>query len=120
VGTYQRAADNTALTLRAAHVRAGSQTYIVAGVAPSAEFSSVEATFARAIGSFRSLSEAEAERVQPSRVDFRIARAGDSWESLARDVAKGTVTPDSLAIMNGRDVTTPPRSRERLRIVIGG
>jgi predicted Zn-dependent protease len=120
VGTYRRAVNNTAVTLRAAHVRAGQQTYVVAGLAPSDNFPSVEGTFASAIGSFRALSEAEAERIQPSRIDFRVARSGDTWESLARDLGKGTVTAASLAIMNGRDVTSPPRTGERLRVVVGG
>jgi hypothetical protein len=53
-------------------------------------------------------------------VDFRVARAGDTWESLAREVSGGNVTATSLAIMNGRDVKTPPRAGERLRIVVGG
>lgn len=120
VGTYQRPVNNTLVRLRAAHVRTGDQTYVIAGMAPSADFPSVESTFASAIASFRGLSAAEAERIQPSRIDFRVARAGDTWESLARDVGQGTVTAASLAIMNGRDVASPPRVGERLRIVVAG
>jgi predicted Zn-dependent protease len=120
IGTYQRAVNNTAVTLRAAHVRAGTQTYVIAGLAPSAEFSESAPTFTASIRSFRTLSQAEADRVQPSRVDFRVARAGDTWVSLARDVSQGVVSAATLAIMNGRDASTPPRVGERLRIVVGG
>jgi predicted Zn-dependent protease len=120
IGTYQRAINNTAVTLRAAHVRAGSRTYVIAGLAPSAEFAKSAPAFTASIRSFRALSQAEADRVQPSRVDFRVARAGDSWASLARDVSQGVVSASTLAIMNGRDASTPPRVGERLRIVVGG
>lgn len=120
VGTYQGAVNNTAVTLQAAHVRAGSQTYIIAGVAPSNEFQSAAPVFASAIRTFRTLSAAEAERIQPNRVDFRIARAGDTWESLAREVTGGTVSASALAIMNGRDQSAQPQAGERLRVVVGG
>ncbi len=120
IGTYQRAIENTAVTLQAAHVRAGNQTYVIAGLAPSGDFAGARDTFAASIRSFRTLSQAEADRIQPNRVDFRVARAGDTWESLARDVAGGTVSASTLAIMNGRDTSTQPRAGERLRIVVGG
>ena len=120
VGTYQGAVNNTPATLQAAHVRAGTQTYIIAGAAPSREFAASASSFSSAIRSFRTLSQAEADRVQPSRVDFRNARAGDTWESLARDVSGGNVTAATLAAMNGRDVSAQPRAGERLRIVVGG
>lgn len=120
IGTYQRTVDNTTVTLRAAHVRTGDQTYVIAGLAPSGDYAEVADAFTASIRSFRPLSAAEAERIQPNRVDFRIARSGDTWESLARDVSDGVVTPSALAIMNGRDLSTQPRAGERLRIVVGG
>lgn len=120
VGIYQGAIDNTPVTLQAAHVRAGNQTYVIAGLAPSGEFSNASRSFGASIRSFRTLSQAEADRIQPSRVDFRAARAGDTWESLAREVSGGTATASTLAIMNGRDVSAPPRPGERLRIIVGG
>jgi predicted Zn-dependent protease len=120
VGVYEGAINNTRVRLQAAHVRAGNQTYVIAGVAPASEFSSAASTFSSTIQSFRALSAAEAERVQPSRIDFRAARPGDTWQSLSKEVGAGSVTPETLAIMNGRDVGTPPRPGERLRIVVGG
>jgi predicted Zn-dependent protease len=120
IGTYQGAINNTRVMLQAAHVRAGNQTYVIAGLAPSGEFSNVSRAFTASIQSFRTLSQAEADRIQPSRVDFRAARARDTWESLAREVGGGGITASSLAIMNGRDVKSPPRAGERLRVVVGG
>ena len=120
VGTYQGAISNTAVTLQAAHVRAGNQVYVIAGVAPGADFQAASPQFTSAIRTFRTLSAVEAERIQPNRVDFRAARNGDTWQSLARDATGGIVTPSALAIMNGRDVTVQPKAGERLRIVVGG
>lgn len=119
VGTYEGAINNTRVTLQAAHVRAGNQTYVVAGLAPAGEFASARDSFAASIRSFRTLSQSEADRIQPNRVDFRVARAGDTWESLARETG-GVVSASTLAIMNGREVSAPPRVGERLRIVVGG
>jgi predicted Zn-dependent protease len=120
VGTYDGVVNNTRVRLQAAHVRAGNQTYVVAGLAPAGEFSASLETFNASIGTFRPLSAAEADRVQPNRIDFRVARSGDTWESLARDVGDGVVSPTTLAIMNGRDPSTQPKAGERLRIVVPG
>jgi predicted Zn-dependent protease len=84
VGTYQGTMNNTPVTIRAAHVRAGQQVYVVAGVAPTSEFNSSAQTFTRSIETFRTLSREEADRIQPNRVDFYTVRSGDTWESLAR------------------------------------
>jgi len=119
VGTYQGAVQNTRVGLRAAYVRAGQRTYVVAGLAPAAEFSGAAPAFASAIETFRTLSREEAERLQPNRVDFAVARSGDTWESIAKSHG-GLVKASTLAIMNGRTLETPPKAGERIRIVIGG
>jgi predicted Zn-dependent protease len=120
VGTYDRVVDNTRLRARAAHVRAADRTYVVAGVAPTSEYSGASGTFASSIRTFRPLSQAEADRIQPGRVDFYTARAGDTWESLAKGMGDGQVSARALAIMNGREPSSAPRTGERLRVVIGG
>lgn len=120
VATYQGAVENTPVAMRAAHVRAGGQMYVIAGLAPAQQFSGASQVFASSIRSFRTLTQAEADRIQPDRVDFRIARSGDTWESLAREVSAGRVSAATLAIMNGRTVSTPPKAGERLRIIVGG
>jgi predicted Zn-dependent protease len=120
VGVYDGAIENTPIRVRAAHIRSNNQTYLVAGVAPPAEFSRADATFSNTIRSFRALSAAEAERIQPSRVEFRTVRAGDTWDSLARAAGDPNVKASTLAIMNGASPTIPPRPGDRIRVVVAG
>jgi predicted Zn-dependent protease len=120
VGLYEGVMNNTRVAVRAAHIQAGGRVYLVAGVAPASQFNRADDSFQRAILSFRTLSRQEAERIQPNRVDFYVARQGDTWESIARGPANGTVRAATLAIMNGRDAATQPKAGERLRIVVSG
>lgn len=120
IGTYQGAIENTPAVVHAAHIRAGNQTYVIAGVAPAQQYSTASRDFATAIRSFRTLTQAEADAIQSNRIDFRVATAGDTWESLARGAGGGRVSAATLAILNGRDASTPPKAGERLRIVVGG
>jgi predicted Zn-dependent protease len=119
VGRYEGVTGNVRVTIQAAHVRAGDRIYVVAGVAPSPQFAAASGTFGTAIRSFRSLTQSEADRIQPSRIDFYTARSGDTWASIAAGAAGGHVKAATLAIMNGRDPGSPPRPGERLRIVVG-
>ena len=119
IGLYQGVIDNTRVQMQAAVIRAGDQSYVVAGIAPPSEYNGVSRAFASSIQSFRTLSREEADRIQPDRLDFYTARSGDTWESLARR-GNNRVKPATLAIMNGLDPKTPPRAGERLRVVIGG
>lgn len=120
VGTYEGAVNNTAFGVRAAHVQSGGQTYFIAGLAPTAGFARITDAVNRSIRSFRQLSTQEAERIQPNRVDFYVARAGDTWDSIAKGPGGGAIKASTLAILNGRDTTTPPKTGERLRIVVSG
>lgn len=120
VGTYQGAIDNTRAAMRAAHVRAGSQIYVVAGLAPASQFTAAQPTFDGAIRTFRALSRQEADRIQPNRVSFYVVRNGDTWESIARGAADGAVKASTLAIMNGRDPAVAPMPGARVRIVVRG
>ncbi len=119
VGTYEATLENQSLAARVAHVQMGRQVFLVAGLAPSGEFSRVADAFSAGISSFRELGQAEADALQPDRIDFRIATSGDTWDSIARQ-AGGRVKPSALAIMNGYDPGEPPRAGERIRIVVGG
>jgi predicted Zn-dependent protease len=109
VGTYEGAAGNTRIGVLAAHIRSGNQTYLVAGLSPVSEFSRVRNQFNESIHSFRPLSDQEAERIQPNRVDFQVVRPGDTWDSLARQ-AGSNVKGSTLAIMNGQDPASRPRA----------
>jgi predicted Zn-dependent protease len=118
VGVYQGANQETAsMAVQAAHIRAGSNTYVLAGIATTSAFSGMRSTFQNAIETFRPLSAAEAERLQPDRVEFYTARSGDTWQSIASGPGRGAVPPETLAIMNGSDPGTPPRAGARLRMV---
>ena len=120
LGTYDGMVGQTAARVRAAHIRSGTQTYVVAGLAPTNQFGAAVGTFTSALRTFRALSQAEADRIQPSRVDFHVARAGDTWESLAKGLGGAQVSATTLAIINGRDPATQPRPGDRLRVVIPG
>jgi len=47
-------------------------------------------------------------------------RPGDTWNSLAARAGDGVVRASTLAIMNHRSADQPPRSGERIKIVVGG
>jgi len=93
--------------------------YLVAGVAPIDTYPNVVATFNRSLESFRGLSAADAERLQPNRIDLYTARQGDTWQSIAERQSKGLIKPATLAIMNGHPVNDQPPPGERLKIVVG-
>lgn len=120
LGTYRGSMDNTPVTVEAAHIRSGQQIYVVAGLAPTQQFSGAARTFDSSIKTFRSLSREEADRIQPDRIDFYTVRSGDTWESIARRASGGEIKPSNLAIMNGTDPALPPRAGARIRIVVAG
>jgi predicted Zn-dependent protease len=120
IGTYTGVSNGTAVTAVAAHVRANDHVYVVAGVAPTASFTEADQAFRSAIDSFRTLSRADADRIQPNRVDFYVVRPGDTWTSIARDACRGTIDATTLAIMNGHDRAAVPRAGDRIRVVVGG
>ena len=121
VGLYQGASQETAnVGVQAAHIRAGNNTYVLAGIAPANAFNGARGTFESTIQSFRPLSAAEADRLQPDRVEFYTARSGDTWESIANGPGRGAVRSTTLAIMNGSDPATAPRAGSRIRIVVRG
>jgi predicted Zn-dependent protease len=120
VGTYSGVSGNTPVMVQAAHIRSNDRTFVVAGLAASNAFGSAAGTFSTAIGSFRALGTAEAERIQPNRIDFRVVRPGETWESIARAAGEGGVDAATLAIMNGADPGGLPRPGDRIRIVVGG
>jgi predicted Zn-dependent protease len=97
----------------------GNNTYVLAGITTTNTFNAARGVFQSTIQSFRPLSAAEAERLQPDRVEFYTARSGDTWESIAGRT-NGGVRASTLAIMNGSDPATPPRAGSRIRIVVRG
>jgi predicted Zn-dependent protease len=120
LGTFVGALQNLGrVQMRVLFVRNADAVYLVAGVAPIDEFPNVGATFAKSLESFRAMSPADAERLQPNRIQLYTAKAGDTWQSIAERQSKGIIKPTTLAIMNGHPVNDQPPPGERLKIVVG-
>jgi predicted Zn-dependent protease len=116
VGTYR----GDQQMVQAAFIVSGTSTYMVAGVATQAAFASARATFASAIDSFRPLSQAEADGIQPYRLGEYTVRSGDTWASIAAAQSRGGESASTLAIMNGALPESAPQAGSRIRIVVGG
>jgi predicted Zn-dependent protease len=121
VGLYRgKVRQVGAVRIRAAHISAGRQVYMVAGVAPEADFARVDPEFEAAVRSFRELTGAEASRIRPNRVALYTAKPGDTWQGIAQRPGGGLVSATRLALMNGHAVNTQPAAGTRLKIVVEG
>ena len=105
--------------LRALFVRNNSSMYLVAGIAPIDAYPNAVSTFDRSLRSFKAMSAADAERLQPNRIDLYTAKPGDTWQSVAERQCKGIIKATTLAIMNGHPTNDAPPPGERLKIVVG-
>ena len=120
VGTYQGAMEGLGNVVTvAAHVVHNRNVYMLAGIAPPNQFQGAQQQFANSIRSFRELSQAEAAKIRPNRVDIYTVRAGDTWESLASRTGN-LAKPSTLAIMNNYEPNQPPRAGDQIRIVVEG
>jgi predicted Zn-dependent protease len=120
LGTYAGASQSLGrVQVRAVFIRNNQSVYLVAGMAPVEAYPGVSSTFTKSLESFRAMSAAEAERLQPNRVDLYTVREGDTWQSIAERQSKGIVKATTLAIMNGHPVNDQPPPGERLKIVVG-
>ena len=121
VGVYRGNAKGAGkVVMRAAHIAIGRQMYVVAGFAPEKEFDLVDREIQPSLQTFRQLSMQEASNVRPNRIEFHVARQGDSWQSIAARQGKGFVNAATLAIMNDRAVSVQPQPGDRVKIVIEG
>ena len=121
VGTYQgnlQGIGNVAVL--AAHVAHEKNVYVLAGLAPPNDLARAKPAFESSIGSFRSLTRAQAADIKPNRVDLYTVRDGDTWESIAKRTGEGTLSAPTLAIMNNRDPGQQPRSGERIKVIVTG
>ena len=122
VGTYQGQMQGlgNVVTL-AAHIVHGRNVYLFAGLAPPNDFGDAQNQFGQSIRSFRELSREEAGNIRPNRVDIYTARAGDTWESIARRMGEwANIKPSTLAIMNNYEPNQAPRPGDRIKIVVEG
>ena len=120
VGTYQGAMEGLGNVVTvAAHVVHNRTVYMFAGLAPPNQFNAAQQQFVASIRSFRELSQAEASRIRPNRVDIYTVRGGDTWESLAGRTGN-LVKPATLAIMNNYEPAQQPRAGDQIRIIVEG
>ena len=121
VGVYRGTVKGTGkVVMRAAHIAVGRQMYVVAGFAPEIEFDVVDRDIQPALRTFRQLSQQEASRIQPNRVEFYTVQKGDSWQSIAARQGKSFVNAATLAIMNDHEVGNQPQPGDRVKIIIEG
>jgi predicted Zn-dependent protease len=121
LGTYTRTIERLGrVSVRAAHIAHEGRTYLVAGVAPLAQFAANDQTFDATIKTFRPLSIEAAERVEPMRLAIHWVRAGDSWESLAGLAESDAITAKELALVNGFAPGTAPVPGTRIKVVRAG
>ncbi len=121
VGAYRGSVKGVGrVRVRAAHLVVGRQVFMVAGVAPEAEFTRVETAFAASLSSFRELTAREAGAIRPNRIGLYDTKAGDSWQSIAQRAGRGLVPATRLALMNGFAVNVQPPAGTRVKIVIEG
>lgn len=121
VGTYSGNMQNVGqVGARAAHIQHGDRVYLIAGLAPAAQFSSARAAFDQTIGSFRALTAAQAAAIRANYVDLYTARSGDTWAAIGARASDDNIKPSTLAIMNKYAPAAPPRAGDRLKIVVTG
>jgi predicted Zn-dependent protease len=121
VGTYQGTLQGLGnVAVLAAHITHERSVYILAGLAPPNDLANVRAAFESGIGSFRSLTRAQAAEIKPNRVDIYTVREGDTWQSIAQRTGDATVPAATLAIMNGHDPGEQPRPGDRIKVVVIG
>ncbi len=121
VGTYQgNLQDLGNVVVTAAHVSHERNVYLLAGLAPANGAANARPAFESSIGSFRSLTRAEAADIKPNRVELYTVRNGDTWASIAQRTGRDTVSAATLAIMNNHDPGDPPQPGARVKVVVIG
>ena len=121
VGTYEGSASGVGKVVsRGGHFVSGRNTYFIGGIAVPDLYARVAGEFDRTIQSFRQLTQAEADAIEPNLIDFHTARPGDTWQSIAQRAGKGIVSATTLAIMNDHAIDEQPAAGERLKIVVPG
>lgn len=120
VGTFVGGSGNDRIALRGAWIESGGRLYQFLGLSTEATFARADVQFREAVSSFRAITQAEADALQPARIDFHTVRQGETWATLAKTRAEGLISAQTLAIMNGADPASTPAPGTRIRIVVGG
>jgi predicted Zn-dependent protease len=103
--------------MRVACVRSGRNVFLLVGLAATARYPEVDGQMAAAIRSFRAMPPAEADRILPQRIDLEVAKAGDTWDTIARRHG-GVVMANLLATLNHAAVDRPPPEGVPLKVVV--
>ena len=121
VGTFTGESGNDGQPrARVGYIDHRRSVFVLGGLAEVQTYDQVESEFNEAIRSFRPLSAAEAEEIQPNRIRFYTVRARDTWQSIAQDAGQGIVPSNTLAILNGFPVNEQPRVGDRIKLVVEG
>ena len=121
LGAYRRDVDDIGqVHVRVAYVRHAPRVYALAAVAPIREWARVERDVDRSMRSLRPLTAEEADAIVPNEIALHVARAGDTWERIAREAGADTVEAATLAVINGYAADEPPPPGERLKVVVPG
>jgi predicted Zn-dependent protease len=105
--------------VRVACVRSGRNVFLLAGLAATARYPEVDGQITAAIRSFRAMTFDEASRILPQWIDLEVAKAGDTWDTIARRHG-GVVMANLLAILNHAGVEEPPPAAVQLKVVVAG
>ena len=121
LGSYEGNASGIGRVMaRGAHVPLAREIFFVGGIAPPDLFPRVSPDFDRAIQTFRQMSQAEADAIEPNLLDLYTVREGDTWQSIAQRAGGGFVSATTLAVINGHAIDAQPRPGERIKIVVPG
>jgi predicted Zn-dependent protease len=98
----------------------GDRVYRFRFISDPAVTASLNVAFREATYSFRRLSQAEADRVQPLRMIVVPIQPGDSIASLASGYPEGNFNQAAFRVHNDLKPTDPLPSSGRVKVVVGG
>lgn len=103
MGRYRAQTDSGTVEILAAFISYGNNLYQLAGMTPTAAYSSYAQPLENSIRSFRELSDARILSVQPDRIRIHRAQKGQTLRTIAQAQAHPGVTLEELALLNRLD-----------------
>jgi len=103
MGRYRAQTDSGTIEILAAFISYGNNIYRLAGMTPTAAYSSYAQPFESSMRSFRELSDARILSVQPDRIRIYRAQKGQTLRSIAQAQAPTRTTLEELALLNRLD-----------------
>ncbi len=102
---------------RIACVQAPRGPFVVAGVTGAARYAEFLGRFGAAIMSVRAVTDDQAARILPERIEIETAEPGDTWDAVARRHG-GVVMGSLLAILNHGAADRPVPAGARIKVVV--